>query len=158
MKKIMMSVVLLSTLVNADIFLKGNKNIGFSVGAGSSYGHTYTVVGLNANYFVVNNLALGVGYRGWFGASPQMNELLLEGNYYIPFKQNIRPYIGLFTRQTFVEDFDDYQSYGGKVGLAITTSKNSYIGVAYVLEYYSSCNFDNECSNSYPEVVFGLSF
>ena len=158
MKKIAFIILFLLSVVHADIFVKGNKNIGASIGAGSSYGNTYTIVGLYGNYFIVDNLALGVGYRGWFGASPEMHELLLEGNYYIPFKNNIRPYLGLFTRQTFVQSYDDYQSYGAKAGVAFTTGKNSYVGIAYVLEYYSRCNDANECSNSYPEVVFGLSF
>ena len=158
MKKIIILWILLFTLVEADIFVQGNKNIGASIGAGRSYGNSYTIAGVYGNYFIADNLSLGVGYRGWFGASPSINELLLEGTYYIPLKRNFHPYLGVFGRHTFISSEDDYQSYGAKAGLAITTSKNSYIGLGYVLEYYSDCNSNNECSNSYPEVVFGLSF
>ena len=157
-KRVIFLVLIISTIIHADIFVKGNKNIGASIGAGSSYGNNYTIVGVYGNYFIADNLALGVGYRGWFGSSPQMHELLLEGTYYLPLDKKIHPYVGVFGRETFVSDYDDYQSYGVKGGIAFSTSKNSYVGVAYVLEYYSRCNDADECSNSYPEVVFGLSF
>jgi len=159
MRKIIVTLILLSVVASAGMFSKGNKNIGVSLGAGSSYGNTYTVAGVNGHYFIMDDLAIGFGYRGWFGADPTMNELLLDGTYYLPLNQKFRPYLGVFVRQTFVSGYDDYQSYGGKAGLAITMSPNSYLGVAYVMEYYSDCQrAGGDCSNSYPEVVFGLSF
>ena len=158
MKKILITVIALFSIAHADIFVQGNKNIGASIGAGRSFGKNYTIAGIYGNYFIVDNLSVGLGYRSWFGASPSINELLLEGIYYLPLNKKFHPYLGIFGRDTFVSGQSDYQSYGGKAGVAITTSKNSYVGVGYVLEYYSDCNSASNCSNSYPEVVFGLSF
>jgi len=158
MKKIILLSIVLFSFVHADIFYQGNKNIGASVGAGHAYNNNYTIAGIYGNYFVIDNLSIGIGYKGWFGRSPSINEVLLEGTYYIPLKRNLHPYLGIFGRYTFISSEDDYQSYGAKAGLALTTSKNSYVGFAYVVEYYSECNRVNECSNSYPEVVFGFSF
>jgi outer membrane protein W len=146
------------SILHAGMFEKGNKNVSGSIGAGSSYGNTYTVVGVSTHYFIIDNLALGMGYRGWFGSNPIMNELLIDGTYFLPLNQKFRPYLGAFMRQTFVSENDDYQSYGAKAGLAISTSPNSYVGIAYVLEYYNPCNSASECSNAYPEVILGLSF
>ncbi|QOP46405.1 hypothetical protein [Sulfurimonas paralvinellae] len=158
MKKIFILCVALISLANADIFLRGNKNIGASIGAGRAYNQNYTVAGVYGNYFIADNLSVGVGYRAWMGGTPSMQELQLEGTYYLPLNRKFHPYIGVFGRNTFVSSYKDYQSYGARAGLAITTSKNSYVGLGYIIEYYSDCNRLGECSNSYPEVVVGLSF
>jgi len=157
-KKIVLSIAMLSSLLNADMFEKGKSNVGVSLGAGSSYNGTYTLVGVNANYFALDNLAVGVMYRGWFGVDPMRNELSLSTNYFIPVSEKFHPYLGAFVRETFVEGFDAYESYGARGGLAITTSKNSFVSFGYVYEEYSNCILDNECSSSYPEIIFGLSF
>ncbi|MEA1982892.1 MAG: hypothetical protein U9N39_05045 [Campylobacterota bacterium] len=80
-RNVLSILVLVSCIANADIFLKGKSNFGISVGAGSSYNNTYTIVGLSGNYFVVDNLSIGASYRGWFGATPMQNELALATNY-----------------------------------------------------------------------------
>jgi len=158
MKRLFLLLYLALSLLHADMFEKGNKNISASVGVGSAYDNTYTIAGVNGHYFIVDNLAVGLGYRGWFGSSPTMNELVVDGTYFFPLNRKFRPYLGVFARETFVSGDNDYQSYGGKAGLAVSMSPNSYMGFAYVIEYYSQCNNSGECSNSYPEVVFGLSF
>ncbi|MBA1432437.1 MAG: hypothetical protein FAF04_02310 [Epsilonproteobacteria bacterium] len=116
MKKIILLSVALLSLVHADIFYKGNKNIGASLGAGRAYNKNYTIAGIYGNYFVIDNFSVGMGYRAWFGASPSINEVLLDGTYYIPLKRNLHPYLGVFGRQTFISSEDDYQSYGAKAG------------------------------------------
>jgi hypothetical protein len=161
-KKLILALMLLGSFVSADIFEKGRSNVGVSLGAGSSYGNTYTLVGVSGNYFLVNNLALGMAYRGWFGASPTQNELSLGANYYLPISEKFRPYLGAFARETFISDHDDFSSYGARAGVAITMSSNSYVSVGYAYEEYSNCveilNRSKSCSSSYPEVVFALSF
>ena len=144
-------------MIQADIFLRGGKNVGMSVGAGTNYGNTYTIVGVYGNYFVVDNLSLGLGYRGWFGASPTQNEILADATYFLPLSTKFHPYVGVLARQIFIEKYDDFQSYGAKAGVAITMSANSYLAVGYVVESYTNC-IDGSCSVSYPEFVFGVSF
>jgi len=148
-----------SAVVNADIFEKGKSNIGVSIGAANSLNQTYTIFGINASYFIVDNLAVGLRYRGWFGATPTQNEVAVDANYYIPLNQKFRPYVGAFVRQTFVNSdiIDDYASYGARGGLALTMSKNSFISVGYAIEYYDNCQV-GDCSTSYPEFVLGLAF
>ena len=158
MKKALLSLAIFASLANADIFDKGKVNLGVSMGAGSSYGNTYTLLGVSANYFAVDNLSVGISYRGWFGSTPTQTEIALSANYYVPLNEKIHPYAGLFTRHTFISEYEDFQSYGARAGAAVTMSKNSYIGFGYAYEQYSNCVGDNECSTSYPEVVFALSF
>jgi len=156
-RNFLLSLLLLSSAVNADIFSKDRASFGVSLGAGYSYSKSYTLVGLSGDYFVVDNLNVGVSYRGWFGATPMQNELSLSTNYFIPLSQKFRPYIGAFIRETFVEGYTNYESYGARGGVAMV-NKNSYVSVGYAYEQFSSCRSNNECSSSYPELVFGFSF
>jgi outer membrane protein W len=158
MKKLILILAFLSNYLSADIFEEGKLSFGVSAGVGTSYGNTYSLVGLDANYFLIDNLAVGVSYRGWFGAEPTQNELALGANYFILVDDKLRPYVGAFVRETFISDNSDFTSFGARGGMAITMSSNSYVGVGYAYEQYDSCVRDSECSTSYPEVVFVLSF
>ena len=157
MKKIFLIFILLNTFLSADIFEKGKVHLGVSLGVGSTYNGTYTLVGVSGNYFVLDGLSVGAGYRGWFGVDPMRNELSLASTYYIPLSQKFRPYVGAFVRETFVSGYDDYASVGARGGLSFV-SERTYVSVGYAYEQFSNCIIAQECSTSYPEVVFGVSF
>lgn len=157
-KPIIFALLLLNTLLQADMFDKGRSNVGVSIGAGSSLGSTYTIFGLNANYFVAENLNVGIFYRGWFGATPTQNELSIATNYFLPLDKKFRPYGGAFAKRTFISEDRDFESYGARGGIAMILGKNSFVTAGYAYEQYGNCPIASECSNSYPEVVFALSF
>ena len=159
-QKIILSLVLVASFANADMFSKGNKSFGVVLGSGTSYNNNYTILGVSGDYFVIDNLSVGAGYRGWFGNGPNINQLTLASAYYIPLSKKFRPYVGAFVRETFTEGEDNYESYGARGGLALTLSPNSYVSAGYAYEQYGSCGYrgEKECSNSYPEIVFSLSF
>ncbi|MEA2073587.1 MAG: hypothetical protein U9O86_08380 [Campylobacterota bacterium] len=156
-RNILLAFIIVSSLAQADIFKKGKSSFGVSLGAGSSYNNTYTLVGLSGNYFVVDNLSLGLSYRGWFGADPIQNELALATNYFIPISKKFRPYVGAFVRETLIDGYDNRESFGARGGVAMITN-NSYVSLGYAYEQFSSCLIKEDCSTSYPEIVFGLSF
>ena len=145
--------------VSGDVFLKGKSNVGVSVGAASSYGETYTLVGITGNYFVIDNLSVSGYYRGWFGATPTQHELSLGTNYYMPLTRKFRPYGGVFFREHFVSGagYDDFFAYGVRGGVSMVNTNNTYLSVGYAYEVYGDCQF-SECSNSYPELIAGFSF
>ncbi len=159
-KKIILSLALVASMANADTFSKGNKNFGVVLGAGTSYGDNYTILGLSGDYFVIDNLSVGLGYRGWFGSGPNINQVTVASSYFIPLNKKFHPYVGAFVRETFTDDKDNYESYGARAGVAMNMSPNSYVSLGYAYEEYSECTEGRftECSNSYPEVVFSLSF
>ena len=69
----------------------------------------------------------------------------------------ILPYIGTFYTKTFIESpFNDYDIYGGRVGISMRTSNNSYVSVGWVQELGSSSNSINK--RGYPEASAGISF
>lgn len=139
--------------------------IGIGIGGGSfttlqDGRQNYTILGISADYYVIDNLSVGIGYKGWFGGTPSLNQLAIPVTYYIPASKKVRPYVGVFVKKTFVSDgYDDFESYGGKLGVAIVMAPNSYVGIGYAAERYSSCGtWQDECSTSYPELVFAFSF
>ncbi len=162
MKKLVksLSFILLLTLTSlwADVFSQGEKHIGITIASGSGYDDYYTILGINTNYFVVDNLAVGVEYRGWFGGSPSVHELSIPVTYYAPFHPMYRPYAGGFYRHTFMEEpFSDYNVYGFRGGISMRLGANGYSSFGWVQEYYERDSGDGT-SRGYPEVSVGLSF
>ena len=164
-KKLIVVLLLLSAILNAELFKQSNLGVGLIVGGGSvtttkDGTQNYTIVGLNADYFVIDNLSVGIGYMSWFGSSPSLNQLTIPVTYYVPMNKKVRPYAGVFLRETFVSSgYKDYESYGGKVGAAMRLSPTSYVGVGLMAERYSSCSaWQEDCSSVYPEVIFAFSF
>lgn len=149
----------------SGLFVQGSKNFGATLGSGSlNFGfknQNYVIAGISTSYFVLDNVELGIGYRGWFGGDPTLNQLTVPVTYYVPLKSKFRPYVGVFGRKTWSSDsskIDDYNSYGGRVGAAMVTSRNSYVAAGWVQEYYDNCSRFKDCSNGYAEFTFGIGF
>ena len=171
-KRVIIILVLVSTILNAELFKKRDFSVGVVVGR--SYLNTtisyetqnYTTLGLSVNYFFIDNLSTGIEYKGWFGGIPTLNQFTLPITYYIsieryiPSFKKVRPYIGVFIRETLVSDgYNNYTSYAAKAGLALIMTPNMYISAGWIKENYVSCpKWQDKCSSGYPEVVFSLSF
>lgn len=162
MKKLTMALLLLSSIVNATgMFSIGHKNFGFTVGQDTAYGNNYSVMGVNAHYFVADNISVGASYSLWLGSDPSISQLTIPVSYHIPLSTLFRPYVGAFYSHTFMgEDgainYDDYDSYGGRVGMSMIMSPNSYLSFGWVQEIYD--DGINKESRGYPEVSGGISF
>ena len=150
----------MSSVVSAALFQKGDSAIGVVVGSSSTGSENYLILGVSGEYFAMNGLNVGIGYRGWFGGDPTQNQLTLSTSYYLPVTKKFHPYVGVFGRETFVDGYDNRSSYGGRAGLAISMSSNTYISVGWAYEEYMDCTETRfrECSTNYPEVVFSLAF
>jgi len=165
MKKVLVITLLLLSMLHADIFLKGGKTVGVTLGSGSvNYGRfkgteNYTILGVSGSYFVMDDLSVGLGYRHWFGGSPSIDEVTVPVTYFVPIHPKYRPYGGVFYRRVFMGDgFDDDSVYGVRAGLTVRLSSRSYFGVGWVQEYYDDCSGRDECSSGYPEALFSFSF
>ena len=160
MKKLLLLPIMIASLNAADIstlFSQGQKNFGFGVGASSGYGTDYTVVGANFNYFIQNNLSVGIGYQGYFGGDPKINELSIPLTYYYPLNTQYHPYIGGIYRHTFIDEpYEDYDVIGGRVGIAMTMGENTYMQVGWVQEHRT--HGDDEQDKGYPEISMGFVF
>jgi outer membrane protein W len=157
-------ILFLSTAIASagGMFSVGHKNFGLTVGQDSAYGNEYTVLGVSANYFIVDNLSFGASYSQWLGNDPSIGQVTVPATYYIPLSSPFRPYVGGFYSHTFMGDdgqgnsYNDYDSYGGRVGVSMMTSGSSYVSVGWVQEV--SDNGTNSQSRGYPEFSGGISF
>jgi len=159
MKKIILiSLLTLSTLSAEGVFSVGHKNFGFTLGSSSSFGNTYTVVGATVNYFILDNISVGTEYKGFFGSDPKIQQLTVPVTYHLPLEHTTyKPYLGAFYNHTFInEPFSDYNIYGGRAGLSMQTSPNSFVSFGWVQEF--SNDGDDVKSQGYPEVSGGFSF
>ncbi|NEW60931.1 hypothetical protein GSY74_06505 [Sulfurovum sp. bin170] len=157
MKKIAMSILLTSTIYAGGIFSVGHKNISITAGTDTAYGNTYTVMGIDAHYFIVDNISMGISYHTWLGDDPSINQITIPMTYHIPLNIGFSPYLGGFYSRTMIgEDNNDYNSYGGRVGMTMQTSPSSYMSFGWVQEFNE--NGDNVSSRGYPEVSAGISF
>jgi len=167
MKKIFVALTLLSSLAFANQFGAGNKAIGITLGSGSvSYSvgpfstvENYYIFGVNADYFVAENLSIGLGYRGWFGGDPTINQGTIPVTYYVPTNSKFRPYLGALYRYTYINDdlYENYSSVGARIGMAILF-QNGYAGFGWVQEYRLDADSLSDNTSGYPEVVIGFSF
>ena len=154
------------TLLSATPFKSGSVSLGVTVGSGSvaySLGsvtkvENYYIAGVSGDYFVFENLSLGLGYRGWFGGSPTIHQLTTPITYYIPTGTQYRPYLGALYRYTYFDgSVEDYNSVGARAGLAILFRKG-YIGFGWVHEYRLDADDLTDNQSGYPEVMVGFSF
>ena len=161
MKKIAISIILTSTIYAGGIFSVGHKNIGIVAGTDTAYGNNYTVIGLNAHYFVMDNLSMGISYQTWLGNDPSINQITVPITYHIPVDMAFRPFVGGFYSRTILGedgeyDYNDYNSYGGRAGITMQTSPSSYVSFGWVQEFTE--NGEDVSSRGYPEVSAGISF
>ncbi len=157
MKKWVLALVLTAMAVHADVYQKGTASMALTVGGGTAYNNSYTIVGVGANYFVLEGLSIGLGYRGWFGPTPTLNEIDVPVTYYVPLRSNLRPYGGAFYRYTFVGgDYSNFNTYGVRAGLSFVKG-NGYIAAGWVQEWYGE-EGSNVGTNGYPEITAGISF
>jgi len=164
--KILWTLALGATLLSATPFESGSVSLGVTVGSGSvaytlgpvSKVENYYIAGVSGDYFVFENLSLGLGYRGWFGGTPTIHQLTTPINYYIPTGTQYRPYLGAFYRYTYFDaSVENYNSLGARAGLAILF-RAGYVGFGWVHEYRLQADDLTDTHSGYPEVMVGFSF
>ena len=158
MKTLIFTLLLSSSLYSLGLFSVGHKNVGVTVGTDNSFGNNYTVLGVNVNYFIVDNLSVGASVQSFLGGSPSINQITVPVTYHIPVgSSTFTPYIGGFYNHTFIESpFNDYNIYGGRAGVSLQTSPNSFMSFGWVQEF--SNDGKNVDTRGYPELTGGFSF
>jgi len=139
-------------------FRKGRIRVGFYGGAGNTYSRTYFILGAGAGYYVLNGLEVGVDVEGWLLKSPNIWKVTPQVRYVLWQISPIRPYVGAFWRQTYVDDsFSDYDSYGARGGIAYRKGGN-YLALGVVYEKFNDFNGIGDDYVIYPEIAFWISF
>ncbi len=143
-------------------FKQGKIRVGFYGGAGSTLSQTYFIIGAGVGYYVLNGLEAGVDVEGWVLQDPTFWKVTPQVRYVLWQISPIRPYVGAFWRKTFVTGdnpliIPDYDSYGGRLGIAYRKGGN-YLAVGAVYEKFNDYTGLGDNDVWYPEIAFWLSF
>lgn len=144
----------------AGVFRQGSTQAVISGGTGYAFKETYFVLGLGANYYVVDGLNVGVAFEWWTGSSPGVYKLTPSMQYVFHQVPTLKPYVGVFYRRTYVDGLPDINSAGGRAGAYLQAGRNTYLGGGVVYEKYVSCNSSvyRSCSDTYPELSITFAF
>jgi hypothetical protein len=146
--------------VQADPFGKGSGRLSVIIGSGEALNDDYTILGVGAGYYVIDGLEIGLDGEVWLGGDPDIYKVSPGVRYVLPLEKTLRPYVGGFYRHTFIENFDDLDSFGARGGLYFIPGRNWYLGIGVVYENYTDCServYDS-CDEVYPEITFALTF
>jgi hypothetical protein len=139
-------------------FSKGSTSLGVVVGTGTSFSDDYIILGVGVGYYVLPGLELGLDVQHWFSGDPAITKVSPQVRYVFTQPKVIKPYVGAFYRRTFISDLDDADSYGYRAGAYFTANSGVYIGGGIVYEQYTDCDRFADCSTTYPELLFTVSF
>ncbi len=173
MKKIVAASLITFSLVHADVlFHKGSVAFGMGIGSGSvtydtRYGaitKNYFLFGVSADYFVRDNLSIGVSLWNWSDASPSIMQYTLPVTYYFNTATKVSPYGGVYYRLTdYMGSYED--GFGNSYTAQSTNSLGLRAGIAYKVSFgYLGVGFATEKSledgstSTYPEFSVGFVF
>jgi hypothetical protein len=134
------------------------------IGSGRAYENNiernYTIIGVGAGYYVIDGLEAGLDVEDWLGTGPRIYRVSPEVRYVFYTIDPIKPYAGVFYRRNFVEGYNDSNIIGLRAGGIFLMSTRSYFGVGVVYDKYLNCNKNQyaSCSETYPEVMFAVTF
>lgn len=144
-------------------FSKNSTSVGAVVGTGSAFNDNYIIMGVGASYYLAEGLEIGIDAQHWFSGDPSITKVSPKITYVFNQPKVFKPYLGVFYRRTFYGDYkgrsiDDENSYGYRAGAYFSTDNRVYIGGGVVYEEYMDCNPSYDCSTTYPEITFAVSF
>ena len=143
---------------SAGPFDRGRAHVSLVVGAGTAFNQSYTIVGGGLDYFVLDGLQLGVDAQAWLGGDRSIYKVSPQARFVLDTGTSLQPYVGAFYRRTYIENLDDLESVGGRAGVYLRTDRHYSLSAGVVFENYLDCddNVFNNCSETYPELVFSF--
>lgn len=161
MRRFLVILLITFSMLKGDVlFQKGSVGVGAVLGSGSAtFGagsNDYFIVGVSGDYFIVDDLSVGMGVTLWTGSDPKIMQYTLPVVYYFETSSKISPYLGVFYR---------YTDYLGEDAIASSSSGGIKGGVAYRVSFgyvaagvVSENNFDTKENSTYPEFTLGFLF
>jgi hypothetical protein len=143
----------------AGPFARGSVRLTLLLGTGSTSTDQYFILGAGVGYYLLDGLEVGLDYEAWLFGDPVMHRLSPETRYVFHMVPVLKPYIGAFYRHTFVNDYDDLDYVGGRLGAFIVPkSGRFYFGAGAVYERLLDCKTDGfvDCDTVYPEIAIGI--
>jgi hypothetical protein len=154
----LMLVCIAAPVATAGPFSQGSQSVSIVAGAGSAFGDDYIILGGGYGYYLIDGLELGIDAQFWLSGDPSITKVSPQIKYVFTQPRTVKPYVGAFYRKTFIEDLDDLDSAGYRAGLNFMGRGNFYFGAGFVYETYRDCTETvyNDCSDTYPEILFAF--
>lgn len=147
-----------TSLGASSMFSQNNVSLGVRLGSASIGNENYTIFGLSGNYFVFDDLSIGLGYEKWFSGIPTIGKVTVESTYFIPASEKVRPYLGVLYRRIFIGDgLADVNAYGYRAGVAFVQGR-LLVSAGIVQERYESRRSSLDETETYAEFTVGVSF
>jgi hypothetical protein len=129
-------------------------------GNGYAFEDSYFVLGFGVSHYLADGLSIGLSAESWTGGEPVHYKLSPSVQYVFHQVTRVAPYIGAFYRRTWIDNWEDLDSVGGRAGAYFALGRNAHIGVAAVHESCLDCTEATyrECSTSYPEISLTVAF
>jgi hypothetical protein len=144
----------------AGVFGQGRTHGVFTIGSGYAFDQSYLVLGVGANYYIIDGLNAGLFVERWTGASPHLTKVTPSLQYVFYKVQPVKPYVGVFARRTYIENLPDLNSLGARAGAYLQAGRNVYVGLGAVYESYQSCTATTyrKCDSTYGELSVVFAF
>ena len=124
-----------------------------SVGAGSSYGNTYFLIGARLGRDLAKGFMLELDGQYWAGETPSLFRLAPGITWYTP----LRLYLGAYYARWFVgSGFPDQNAVGARAGYTMFSRGRTFAGVGVAYEKALDCK--SNCESWWPEASVGVSF
>jgi hypothetical protein len=138
----------------AGPFSVGSKSLGLVLGSGEAFDDSYLIVGAGFGYYVVDGFQVNVQAQTWLGGDRDINKVTPGVQYVFARNENLKPYLGTFFTRSFIDDFEDQDSAGVRVGAIFSTSSDYYVGFGVVFEDYLDCDENRfvDCDDTYTEL------
>ena len=144
----------------ADPYRQGNIRNRLSLGGSEAFDRDYFILGFGVGFFPIDYLELGVEGEYWLGASPVVAKIGLQTQYVLPLDSSVKPYAGIFCRNTLIDGFKDMYSYGYRAGLYYSPGQDFILGLGVVYENYNTGDeyVKDEFWKTYPELTISGTF
>jgi hypothetical protein len=157
---ILPAVLVCTTNIGAAPFDSGSQSLSLVLGSGTAFNENYAIVGGGYGYYPLDGLELGIDAQAWLGGTRKIYKISPQIKYVFNLSPGFRPYAGVFYRRTYTQGLEDLNSVGYRAGLIFMRERGAYFGAGYVFENYQNCSTSiyTDCSTSYPEILFSISF
>ena len=146
--------------VSETPFYQGRIQFGLS-GGSSQYGdQSIFSIGMNGAYFIIDHLALELGYQASFGDDLSIYQPSTGISYYLNFNQAWYPYFGgVYEHMRVNLDKDSFQRdwVGGKAGVLFQVAGSIWVGVGGRVLRELGCTGSN-CVITQPDFQFSIAF
>jgi len=139
-------------------FSQGSTTLGIAAGSGSQGDEDYFILGVGIGYYLLQGLEIGVDAQHWFSGKPSISKISPQVRYIFTQQKQLKPYLGVFSRRTYIENQENYNSFGYRAGAYLLANDGVYMGGGIVYEEYTDCTRFIECSSTYPEIIITISF